>query len=206
MKKPIVILDGPAGAGKSYAIRKLVERGWYDAKDIGSTSRNEIGTAGQMQQANRNLSATVDVVRAMSSEEDYKGYVIDRGPLSNTVYTRLSGDNYRPDTVTNLKRCLYNFNVAVRILTFTTAPNDEAVLSKLCLYPINYFILLPEFDTIAENREKSDKAYPFLIGYELSMWSAVISECAGLFEDLINVEAFQQSADKFVNFLEGYYG
>ena len=171
----IYTLDGPAGSGKSYAIRKLAkEYGWYSALDIGSTSRNELGIAGQMQQAKRNLTAVVDAVQAVFSKETYNAVVIDRGTVSNFVYTRLSEDTYQPSLRQNLKRQLECFQTALNMLAYTTQ-QKPAKLSDTPFWPVNYIILLPSKSRMESNRFQSDKEYPFSVDAELDMWYNAIT-------------------------------
>ncbi len=178
----MMIVEGPAGSGKSYLCRKLIQRYGSELELVELPKLIKIDRPRDYQDDGERLSLYKDAVHlavaVTNADQSGKIQVIDRCFLSQLVYGSIRAKLVfvNPFNVTLtlvsaqevLKALILNLNS--RFLNRSI--NSSLVLASIKL---NFLILLPSPAMIETNRAKTGNSYPFSVYDELERYRGISS-------------------------------
>jgi len=174
----IVVIEGPAGSGKSEISKQLVR---YD--DFSSITllgdlrfprpRKYTGIGGIILSAFKDQLSICSA--AMQITEENKIQVIDRCLLSQWVYGTLRAGKFILDEAEGRNIILAGMETAMSMLSSIGSRDLDTSLIMLGRFKqieVMFFVLCPSIDLLEGNRELSEKLYPYAPAMETALYTS----------------------------------
>lgn len=192
--KKILIVEGPAGSGKSFIAAKLAEK-------IGAAHiSNSLGKRGFETPEEPAIASAINdyskMIKAIAAPEYL--VIIERLILSQQVY----GSIRDPDLTHNQSLYFGEDLIAQRIQHLTSMAISELswrltpALPSIATTTMSFLIVIPDVSQIAEQRSKTNKAYPNSAGLEYALYRSIGEN---LISNGVDVVLFQNKTEAQLN-------
>jgi len=179
MEKRLLILEGPAGSGKSYMVDRLVDltTGAVGTYSVRSSMFPREPDAEEIIHQSL-LNDTLKIFEAMRSDEPA---VVDR-LFGQRVYGRLRGGEPPSFSINWFERLLRFVNLVTSEISWRSGVHPGIPVSRRYTLRVLWVMLTPDLMTLTAQREKAGREYPWSATQELKeyvRWSEELSRDAG---------------------------